>query len=120
MATCTVETGFLFWKKACGAEAMGACRGCGSAACQRHCASFGDGTLLCARCRAETDDSSSTVFTTSAMGVGAAAGASAVAASSQAESGGGSWHGNEGDSGGGFDSGGGDSGGGDSGGSSSD
>jgi len=117
MANCGIATGFLFWKKACGAEAMGVCRSCGCAVCQRHGASFGDGTLLCTRCGAEADVSTGTVFGTAA-GLGAAG--AVLGAPEQPDSG--AWHGEEGNPGG-FESGGsdaGDSGGGDSGGSSSD
>lgn len=113
MATCGVETGFLFWKKACGAEAMGACRSCGFPVCMRHGAGCGDGTLLCTRCATDRDDSTGTVLNAGAIGLGAAAAASAAAADTE---GAGAWHGEDS---GGAEAGGGD-GGGDGGGSSAD
>jgi uncharacterized membrane protein YgcG len=117
MAACAVQTGFLFWKKPCGQEALGCCRQCGRFVCGRHGEAYGDGTVLCAGCGALAEDSTGTIFPTTSAGVfGAAAASSAAAEAAAAEK----WHGGEGDSGGSFDSGGGDSGGGDSGGSGTD
>lgn len=124
MATCTVESGMLFWKKACGGESAGNCRDCRRFVCERHASTYGDGSLVCTRCGAQVDDSTGTIFPSGGMGLGL--GAAAGAAAANAEQGDhASWHGTDSDSGGSFDSAGSDSGtsdsgGGDSGGSSGD
>ncbi len=110
MATCTLDTGILLWKKPCGLEAIGNCRQCLRFVCQRHGAAFADGTLLCSMCASQTEDSTGTVFTTAPLVAGAAA---AHAAGEQRAPD--SWHGADAESDAGFDPGG-DSGG-DSGGS---
>jgi hypothetical protein len=110
MSTCTVQTGFLMWKKFCGVDAVGNCRQCHAFVCARHGAAYGDGSLVCAGCSAGVDDDSTgTGFTTSSALLG---GAAASTASEQQSSE--SWHG------GGSDSSSSDSGSSDSGGSSSD
>ena len=121
MSTCTMQTGFLMWKKFCGIEAAGNCRQCHAFVCVRHGAAYGDGSLLCTGCGAQVDDDSTgTVFST-AGGLFGGAALGAAAGEQQQQPPGDTWHGGESDSGGSFDSGSSsDSGGGDSGGSSSD
>jgi hypothetical protein len=118
MATCTVETGMLFWKKVCNGESIGNCRDCRRFVCQRHASTYGDGSLVCTRCGVEVDDSTGTVFSTSGLGLGAGAAAGAAAAGGETTNDT-PWHGDETNSSS-SDSGSSDSGGGDSGGSSSD
>ncbi|MDB5098186.1 MAG: hypothetical protein JWM80_2607 [Cyanobacteria bacterium RYN_339] len=46
---CQVKTGFLFWKKPCGATSVGHCRACGISACHRHGNNV-EGNLVCDPC----------------------------------------------------------------------
>lgn len=125
MATCTVESGMLFWKKACSEVAVGSCNQCGASVCGRHAAVYGDGSYVCTGCGAEVDHSDGTGTVFSFGGMSQTVSDKLSAAGEGISSVAGSWHGTDNDSGGSLDSaasdsGTGDSGGGDSGGSSGD
>ena len=59
MATCSKETGFLFWKKRCENPSIGACDECRRFTCQMHGGIQGDGGLLCNACLNKEEDSGS-------------------------------------------------------------
>jgi len=123
MATCTVESGMLFWKKACGAESVGTCRQCGRVICGMHAGKLGDGTMLCVECVERNPASLSTVISAGVVGAADVSAEATPFATSPAVADQGSsdtWHGTDsGGSGGSSDSGSSDSGSSDSGGSSS-
>lgn len=110
MAHCSVQTGFLFWKKPCIHPSLGNCRQCRKFVCQIHSQQQRDGMLLCNSCAHVDDhDYDTSTESSSNSGVGAGIGSIVAGGASASKS-----------NGSGGDSGSSDSGSSDSGGSSSD
>ena len=91
MANCSVQTGFLFWKKPCIHPSLGNCAKCRKFVCQIHSQEQHDGTLLCGACRTVDEPDDDYSYTTSSesasgAGLGASLGGLSGGAASASES----------------------------------